>query len=118
MQQKPSQLQTHKFKVYCDGSCIDGSVGAAAILHKGNRIIETSRCHLGTAEEHTIYEAELVGIILNLAMLTKLTSQFANTVLIGLDNQATIQALSNQTTKAAHHLLGLIHNAVEKLQEK
>lgn len=97
---------------------IEGGVGAATILYNDDRIIETSEHHLRMSEDHTVYEAELIGIILALALLTKIASQFMNMVLIGLNNQATIHALNNETTKPSHHLLNLIHTAVEKLQEK
>ena len=109
---------TVKYKVYYDGSCYKGGVGAAAILYKNNRPLETCRFKLGTAEEHTIYEAELVGIILALYLLTSIIHQITHLVIISLNNQAAIRALTNQTAKPSHSLLDLIIAAVEKLQEK
>ena len=53
-----------KYKVYCNRSSIEGGVSAAAILYKNNQLIKTKRVYLGSANEHTIFEAELVGILL------------------------------------------------------
>ena len=78
------------FKVYCDSSRLHKGVRAAAILYKNNRIVKISRFHLGAANEHTVYEAELVGVLLALNQLTSLACQLINAVLIGLDNQAVI----------------------------
>ena len=61
--------QRHRYKVYCDGSSYKGGVGAAAVLYKHNRIVKTSRFYLGSPNEHMVYEAELVGILLVLHLL-------------------------------------------------
>lgn len=106
------------YKVYCDGSSHDRGIGAAAILYKNNHIVKTCRFHIGTSEEHTVYEVELVSILLALNLLTNLSCQLTNTTLIGLNNQAVIHVLSNQSPKLSHHLLDHIHSAVEKLHQK
>ena len=63
------------YKIYCDGSSLKGGVGAAAVLYKNNEVIQVSRYYLGTLEEHTVYEAELIGIILVIHVLFKLTAR-------------------------------------------
>ena len=78
-----------KYKVYSDGSGIEGGVGASVILYKLNRPMKIKRYHLGPQTKHTVF-AELVGIILALSLLTDLSSQISGKVLIGLDNQASI----------------------------
>ena len=93
-----SAQKTHhtiKYKVYCDGSSYKGGVGAAAILYKNNRPLKIQRFRLGIPEEHTIYEAELVGILLALFPLTKILRQITKPAIIGLDNQAATRALTN-----------------------
>ena len=93
-------------------------VGAAAIFYKNDRIVKISRFHLSAANKHTVYEAELVRVLLALSSLTSLACQLINAVLIGLDNQVVIWALNDQMSKPSHYLLNLIHMACEKLQEK
>ena len=106
------------YKVYCDGSSYEGGVGAAVILYKNNCVLKTIWYKLGTPEEHTVYKVELVGIILPLHLLINLTCWLVNTTLIGLDNQAAIQALSNQSSKPSHYLLNIIHDTVGRLHVK
>ena len=107
-----------KYKVYCDGSSTEGGVSAAAILYKNNWLIKTHRAYLGSADEHTVFEAELVGILLALSLLYNLSCQLIMKPLIGLDNQATLHTLNNEKTKPSHYLLDHIHKAVEKLNKK
>ena len=56
--------RTTKYKVYCDSSSFEGGVGAAAVLYKNKRVLKVRRAHLGTAKEHTVYEAKLTGVLL------------------------------------------------------
>ena len=49
-------------KVYSDGSAHDGKVGAAAILRREGKSDRVMKLHLGTTEQHTVYEAELVTV--------------------------------------------------------
>ena len=107
-----------QYKVYCDGSGFEGGAGAAAVLYKGNREIKSLRLYLGPTTEHTVYESELVGLLLALCLLTKLTCQLLHTVIIGLDNQAAIRALNNQQSKPASYILDQIHTAAENLQQR
>ncbi|KAG1824556.1 uncharacterized protein BJ212DRAFT_1260835, partial [Suillus subaureus] len=58
-----------ELRVYSDGSVIDGGVGGAAVLMEGERRIRESRFHLGKEEEHTVYEGEIVGMILTVKLL-------------------------------------------------
>lgn len=105
-------------RVYCDGSGYDGKIGASAILYIGSEIKETLHFHLGSALKHTVYEAEAVGIIMGLHMLTNLNRQFKDPVVIGSDSQAVLRALTNQRTHPSQYLLDYIHDAAERLQAK
>jgi ribonuclease HI len=112
--------QTHhnaKVTVYCDGSGYEGGIGASAVLYVNSVEKKHLRYHLGSAEEHTVYEAELIGLLLALYMLSKLTRKLKSYVVIGSDSQAAIRALSNQKPHPAHHIIDQIHEATEKLQE-
>jgi hypothetical protein len=88
-------------RIYTDGSSHDGGAGAAASLYVGDTFRKTIRLFLGSASEHTVYEAEAVALILGLHLLTKLTRKL-HRVFIGLGNQAVIQALNNQRPKPSH----------------
>ena len=89
-------------KIYSDGSAQEGKVGAAAVLtHPGkpNRILHF---HLGTESEHTVPEAELVGILLALHLIhsEKKNASFA----IGADNQASLEAFQTNLRNPAHNI--------------
>lgn len=60
---------TKRWKVYSDRSEKDGRVGVAAVLYKNGQRCGGIQYHLRSAEEHTVYEAELVGIILGAELL-------------------------------------------------
>ena len=56
-------------RIYTDGSAHDGTVGAAAIVTRDGKNIGKLRYHLGKDSEHTVFEAELVGILLGLQLI-------------------------------------------------
>lgn len=58
-----------EIKVYINGSLHDDEVGAAAILYRGDKRLRTLCLHLGPAEHHTVYEAELVGLLLGIHLI-------------------------------------------------
>lgn len=83
-------------RIYCDRSGYKGGIGASAVLYNGN-VLKKSLCYyLGKDTAHTVYEAEAVGIIMGLHLLTKLNREITQTCLIGSDSQAAIRALNNQ----------------------
>ena len=51
-------------KIFMDGSSIGGNVGATAILTHTGQPHQMLHFHLGPDGEHTVHEAELVGILL------------------------------------------------------
>ena len=57
--------------MYSDGSAHDGKVGAAAVLQREGKQDRTLKLHLGTTEQHTVYEAELVGMIMGLHLIKR-----------------------------------------------
>ena len=57
------------FKVYTDGSRQDSMAGAAVVLYKGQPLVGSLCYHLGSLEQHTTYEAELIGILLRLWLI-------------------------------------------------
>ena len=58
-----------KIQVYSDGSGHDGKIGAAAILFCVGAHPRTLCYYLGTDKEHTVYEAEMVGLTLAAKLL-------------------------------------------------
>jgi ribonuclease HI len=80
-------------KVYSDGSEINGKVGAAAVMLKPGNPTRVLHFCLGNDTEHTVQEAELVGLLLGVHLI-KTEKKGNTTFALGTDNQAAIKALS------------------------
>ena len=104
-------------RAYCNGLGMEGQIGAAAILTVGNTELCSVCYHLGTKKEHTVYEVEITAVILVLHLLSQVECS-AQTVTIGVDNQAVLLGLKNQQSKPGHHLLDRAHGALEDFQVK
>ena len=63
------ELADETVRVYTDGSAHNGKVGAAAILCRPGKPDRVLRAHLGIDKHHTVYEAELAGILLGLHLI-------------------------------------------------
>ena len=103
-------------KIYTDSSAQEGKVGAAAILTKDGKEILKAHYHLGKTEDHTVFEAELVGLLLGLKLIEKY-SEGNITYLIGVDNQAAIKALASKLNKPGHYLAAEVLREAEKLRK-
>jgi hypothetical protein len=111
---------TEELQIYSDSSALEGKVEAAAVLiHKG-RHIQTLHFHLGPDTEHMVHEAEMVGLILGLHMLS--ISKFRKVpTMIGIDNQAAIKALASDLRSPGHHLAQealRLAKRIEKVKKK
>jgi ribonuclease HI len=101
-------------KIYTESSSHGGNVGAAAILTKDSKTLAALHYRLGTSEEHTVFEAELVGILLRM-QLVKANHTGNTTYAIGVDNQAAIKALASKLNKPGHYLAAEVLNTAKKL---
>ena len=90
--------------IFTDGSCHDGKVGAAAALFIDHQHVTTLRHHLGKSTEHTVFEAEAVGLLLAAQILAK-SEEVSFPVTIFADNQAVIRSSVKPSAKPDHYLL-------------
>ena len=104
--------------IYSDGSGFEGGIGASAILYLKDRLIKTLRYYLETEQEHTVYEAEGVGLVMGLHLLSSLNSRFTHPTILGSDSQAVIRALDNQQTHPSQYIIDNIHQSAESLHRK
>jgi ribonuclease HI len=91
-----------EIRLYSDGSAIEGKVGAAAVLLRPGKLHRVLHYHLGPESEHTVPEAELIGIILALHLI-KSERPKGNSYTIGIDNQAAIKAFQSDLRNPAHN---------------
>jgi ribonuclease HI len=94
---------TEVIKIYTDGSAHKGKVSAAAVLIRAGEPTQTLHYHLGSESEHTIPEAELIGLLLALHLIKaerKKNKSFA----IGTDNHAALKAFHSSMRSPAHYI--------------
>ncbi|KAF8591816.1 ribonuclease H-like protein, partial [Ramaria rubella] len=89
--------------VYSDGSCIDGRVGAAAVLFRDGQRKRSLRKYLGKENHHTVFEAELVGMCLGVELLR--TERNVNMASINIGSQAALQSTQNNKPGSGKHLV-------------
>jgi len=109
-----------RVQIYSDGSAVNNKVGAAAILTRPGKPHRILHFHLGPVSEHTVHEAELVGILLALQLI-KTEKEGQTSFLIGVDNQAALTAFNSDMRNPAHSLARealRIGNMIEKNKSK
>ena len=107
---------TETIQVYSDGSAHSGQVGAAAILKREGKTDRVLKFHLGTTGQHTVYEAELVGMILGLHLI-KTEKRNKTKCALNVDNQAALVAVKSEMNKSGHHLAAHVFDLAAKLKK-
>ena len=107
---------TETIKVYTDGSAHDGKVGAAAILKRRGKPNRTLKLYLGTTEQHTVYEAELTGMLLGLHLIKTERSSKVKCAL-NVDNQAALSAIKSNLNKSGQHLAAEVLKTVKQINK-
>jgi len=105
-----------EIQVFTDGPAQDSKVGAAAILIRKNRPNRTLHFHLGSEAEHTVHEAELVGLLLAMHLISK-ERKGATSCSIVVDNQAALRAFNSELRKPGHHLARKILQLANRMQK-
>jgi len=90
-------------QVFSDGLAMEGEVGAAAILLRAGKPTCNLHFHLRSEDKHTVHEAELVGILLGLHLIS-MERRNSTTFALGSDNQAAIKAFQSNLRSPGHHL--------------
>lgn len=103
-------------QIFMDGSGIEGKIGVAATTVDKKDGRKMLRYRLGQKGHHTVYEAELVGIILATHMARKKGK--LKKLSIYTDNQATIKALKDKTNTPRTYLIQHIITAFKRLHKK
>lgn len=94
---------TDTIKIFTDGSGHNGGIGAAAVLMRSGQEPRTLRYYLGPDEEHTVYEAEILGLTLAAQLLlTERNVEYPASIL--LDNQVAIQCGEAKSKEGSGYL--------------
>jgi ribonuclease HI len=101
-------------RVYSNGSAHNGKVGAAAILKRVGQPDHTLKIHLGLAKHHTVYKAELAGMLLGMHLI-KTERRNKVKCVVNVDNQAALRAVNSDMTKPGQHIAAAIHKIIKQL---
>jgi ribonuclease HI len=112
-----SQHFGDEIMIYSDGSGYKDMIGAAAVMYSNEQEVGSLRFLLGPITEHTVFEGELVGVLLGMHLASKIRGR-RKTVNISLDNQAAIQALTDQRPQPAHKIMDEIHSSFERFMKE
>lgn len=99
--------------VFTDGSAIEKGVGASAVLYINGTEKKVARKYLGTTNEHTVFEAELMGVIMGIKMLMH---KNAHRYRISIDNQAAISTSQVEKGISRQYLVQALHKQAEELR--
>jgi len=99
-----------------DGSGLNGQIVVAAVLHKGGMERGTLRKHLGNEEQHTMFEAELLGLSLAAELIK--AEAHVQSVFIGVDSQAAILTTRHTRGMPGQHLVNVFHDQMHAIHHK
>lgn len=101
--------------IYSDGSGYKNQIGASAVLFSKGTMIDSLRYHLGPDTDHTVFEGELVGILLG-QELAKGLHRSKPAICFNLDNQPGIKALTSQRSQPGQRIMDHIHAGFKTIQ--
>ena len=114
---KQEKEDTADFKIFSDGSGVNGGIGTAAILYKKGRLtpIDKLKAFIGPATKYNTYEAEIIGALLATKVLENHQETIGKRVSLFIDNQAVIMALSNPKATSGQYLARKLNHATNEL---
>ncbi|OBZ69518.1 hypothetical protein A0H81_10498 [Grifola frondosa] len=83
------------------------------LFKPGNPGYKVLRFHLGSSDDHSVYEAEVVGLLLGTELLK--TERSLEGASIAADNKSSIQATKLRRPAPAHYLLDSLHKHLRAL---
>jgi ribonuclease HI len=99
-----------RVRVYSDGSGMDGTIGAAAVLYRDSILKRVKRYRLGSARHHTVYKGEGVGMILALRLIKEEREEVVGVTPLGVDSQVAIVAMGSIKPAPSHYIWDAFHN--------
>lgn len=104
------------FIIYTDGSGYEGGTGGAAVAWDSEGTKYTRRLYLGPLTEHTVYEGEVVGVILATDIIKEAMPRGRVTIL--LDNQPAIRSSAKKKHHSGQHLVLAAQDAIQEVLDR
>jgi hypothetical protein len=108
------EISTKYATIYSDGSGYLGGIGNAAVAWNGEGSRISRRLYLGPITEHTIYEAEVTGIILASDIIAEIKPK--GQVIILLDNPADICSVGKRKHHSGQALVLAAQEAISNIR--
>lgn len=103
--------------VHSDGSAHDGHVGAAAILTRRGQPAKSLQYYLGEEADHTVYEAELTGLLLG-AHVVRCERRPVASVTFAADNQAAPQAPHRSRARSGYAIVDGFVGTLHRVEDR
>lgn len=103
-----------EWKVYTDGSGIDGRIGAAAVLYRHGVEVSSIRVEVGRIACHTVFEGEGVGGGIGIALLTR-EPEVRGKVTVVIDSQPAARATTSYLSNPSHWIWDEWHKRCREL---
>ena len=104
--------------IFTDGSGINNGIGAAADVCKNGQKVASRLYHMGKACQHTVYEAELLGMYLGLDAAFRMDLEASGSIALGVDSQAAIRATQLSSSTPGSYLTDMIHHLVSEANRR
>ncbi|KAG2056083.1 hypothetical protein BDR06DRAFT_865757, partial [Suillus hirtellus] len=104
-------------QVYCNRSGHQGNIGTAAVLFRAGKSPHVLHYYLGKDDEHTIFEAEAVGLSLAAQLIT-MEEDPTFLLFIFIDNQATIQSGEGFYSHSGAYLIDCFCSRMKKIAKE
>ena len=115
--EKDNEMFPNGRMIYTDGSGFRGAIGAAAVLFVDGEKKGHLRYQLGPDTKHTVFEGELVAILLGLH-LSRSAIGIRDRINLSIDNQATLKTMNNNRSQSAQYLIDEIKRKIRKIHEE
>jgi ribonuclease HI len=103
-------------QVYTDGSGKDGMIGAAAVLFRNGRKRRSLRLLMGTDKEHTVPEAEGVGLVMGLDLIRQESA--VGRASMSADNVSSISRAASTAAAPAQYIWEMFHDRWKMTKNK
>lgn len=101
--------------IFTDRSGYEGGIGTSAVATDNKGQEHVRKKHLGSALHHTVFEGEVVGLILALNIIRSIPRTRSVTILA--DNQVAITAPSKPKCQPGRYLLDTFNDELAKLKK-
>jgi hypothetical protein len=105
------------YRVYTDGSGIDGHIGGSAVLFVHGVEQASLQLHLGEDEHHTVFEGEGIGGCLAMTLLLRL-EDVRGLVTLVVDSQPAVRATCARTSTPSHWIWDMWHGLARALAKR